>query len=315
MQRLLRSAAVQGAVKKAGALKAQRVPISTTLTTEFCSNADGNVTINGNNNYDEVGNPSVNFAYDLTFTKCRDDIGLTQLDGLLHIVGVQSTDNDATTSRLTANNLTEKQFSSPVFDVLTQQSVMNGSFVNDNQVVTTTKSASSSFVVTTPAGVVPEKVVTLEFTGLIEESNLTHNTDASDTNVTAATGTVTLRVVQGGTSTFQLTLGISLEDRMQVMNDAAGTTKDWINGTMNATWAPDLSQTGCKSGSLTFLTDTAAPRTFTSTSGLCPVSGTVMVNDATITYGIPVLVTMSNGDTQSFADCTALNQAGAACLP
>jgi hypothetical protein len=317
MKRLLRSTAIQGAVVKAGALRAQlATSVSATITTEFCSNADGGVVITGTNNYDEAFNPSVTFAYDLTFSNCRDDIIFTQLDGMLHIEGVQNTDNNAITSRLRANNLTEKQFSSAVFDVMTQQSVMNGSFISDNQVITMTKSASGSFVVTTPAqGAVLEKVVTLEYTGLVENSSVTHNVDASDTTVTASTGMVTLGVSQGGTSTFQLTLAISLEDRMQAMNDTAGTRKNWINGTVSATWAPDLSPAGCKPGSLTLLTDTAAPRTFTSASGPCPVSGVMTVNDATITYGSPILVTAGNGDMQSCSDCTVLNQTGAACLP
>jgi Big-like domain-containing protein len=314
MQRLLLSAAIQGAVRKAGARTAQFAPVNTTLTTEFCSNADGSVAITGTNNYDDALSTLVTFSYDMSFTNCRDDIALTRLDGILHIEGVQSTDNDATTSSLTANNLTEKQFSSSAFDVMTQQSVMNGSFVINNQVSTIAKTASGSFVVTTPAqGAATEKAVTLTYTGLVENSSLTHNVDASDTNVTTSAGTIMLGVTQGGAVTLQMTLGISLEDKTQLMNDVAGTRKNWINGTMDATWVPDLSQAGCKTGSLTFLTN--APSTFTLATGLCPVSGTMMMNDATVTYGIPVMVTAGNGETQSFPDCNALNQAGVVCLP
>ncbi len=135
---------------------------------------------------------------------------------MLHIESVQSTASDAITSRLTANSLTEKQFSSAVFDVMTQQSVMNGSFVIDNQVITIAKTASGSFVVTTPAqGAATEKVVTLTYTGLVENSSLTHNVDASDTNVTASAGTIMLGVTQGGAVTLQMTLGISLENKTQ----------------------------------------------------------------------------------------------------
>ncbi len=320
MKSLSRSTTIQRAVKKVAALKAMRATTVnlTTLTSadSACSNPEGIVTISGTNNYDEATNPAVTSAYDMTFTNCRDDIAFTQLDGILHFESVMSTDNDTNTSRLTSTNLTEKQFSSAVFDVMTQQSVMNGSFVSDDQVITIAKTASGSFVVTTPAqGLVPEKAVTFEFTGLVEQTSLAHNADASDTKVTTSTGTITLGVTQGGTSLLQMTLGINLEDRTQLMNDAAGTRKNRLNGTVNATWAPDLSQSGCKLGSLTFVTNAAAPRIFTFASGLCPVSGTVMMNDATVTYGTPVLVTAGNGETQSFPDCTALNQAGAVCLP
>jgi Big-like domain-containing protein len=313
MKSLSRSAIIQGALRRAGVLRAQRATaVDTTVTTEFCSNADGRVGIAGTNNYDEAVNPTVAFAYDLTFTNCRDDVEFTQLDGLLHIEGVQSTDTDAGTSRLTANNLAENKFSSAAFDVMTQRSVLNGSFSNDNQVNTMARTASGSFAVTTPAGTGPEKVTTLGFTGLVQAGSVTHNADSTDTTATTSTGTLTLGVVQGGTGTLQLTLGIGLEDRMQTMNDSAGTRKDWINGTVDAAWTIGP---GCKTGSLTFFTDMASPRIFTSAAGLCPVSGAVLVNNGAITYGSPIVVTVSNGDMQSFTDCTALAQAGAVCLP
>ena len=75
-------------IRKVVLRKAAMAPtsVSTVLTTGFCDNADGQITITGQNNYQDIASTSLAYTYDVAFTKCRDDITFTQLDGTLHVV-------------------------------------------------------------------------------------------------------------------------------------------------------------------------------------------------------------------------------------
>ena len=225
MTKMARSAAIQSAVKKAGALKAMRATaVNATLSTEACSNADAVISINGTNNYDESANPAVTSSYDINFKNCQDDIEFMPLNGDLHIESVKSTDNNGVTSTVIAKALTQKTFSAADFAVLTQTSVMDGSFISDNQVTAGANSSTGTFVVTTPAqGAVPEKVATFNYDGLVVQSTFTHNADGTDTTATTTKGSFSVSSTTGGNPTFKLDLALNLTDVTLDLNDAAGT--------------------------------------------------------------------------------------------
>jgi hypothetical protein len=316
MQRLAASPTVQKAVKKARAMKtALATAVSTTLTTEFCSNADGTVSIAGQNNYDEAANPSVTSSYKLIFTNCLDDILFTRLTGVLTLDDAASTDNAENRQSLLAENLMMEQFSTVAMDVKTQQSVLSGAFINDDKGLSGSNAGGGTFVVTTPAGASPEKVVTYTYDGLIVERAHTHNADATDTIVKTTKGSFKVTSTSGGAKTFELNLAMDLTDKTTELNDAAGTKNNELNGTIDITFAPEMAPTGCQSGKVTISTVSTAPRVFTTAGGTCPQQGTVNINNASINYdpGQPIDVTIGNGAPQTFADCAALAAAGGSC--
>jgi hypothetical protein len=318
MQRLAASPTVQKAVQKARALKtALATPVDTTMTTEFCSlNADGTagtVHMVGLNNFDEAGNPSLTSDYTIDFTNCTDDILLTRLNGKLKIEDASSTDNAGVKTSLLATNLTMEQFTSIAYDVMTQKSVLNGPFIRNDQVNFIDDEASGSFVVTTPAGALPEKVVTYTYNGLHVETTHTDNPNGTDSIAATTKGSFKLTTTQGGVKTFDLNFAMDLAEQRVQLNDAAGTETSQLTGSIDITYASELEALGCQTGKVTITTTT--PREFTTAGGACPHKGTVNLNNAAINYdpGQPIRVTVTGGTPQSFADCAALDAAGGSC--
>jgi len=315
MQRLAASPTVQKAVQKVRALKAASLatPVDTTMTLEFCSNADGQVKIAGLNNFDEVGNPTLTSDYTIDFTNCKDDIFLTRLGGTLHIEDASSTDNAGVKTSLLATNLTMEQFTTVAYDVMAKKSVLNGPFIRNDQVNFIDDEASGSFVVTTPAGALPEKVVTYAYTGLHVETTHTDNPNGTDSIAATTKGTFKLTTTTGGVKTFDLNFAMDLAEQRIQLNDAAGTETSQLSGAIDITYASELEALGCQTGKVVITTTT--PREFTTAGGACPHKGTVNLNNATINYdpGQPIRVTIGGGTPQSFADCAALDAAGGSC--
>lgn len=314
MQRLAASPTVQRAVKKARALQtALATAVSTTLSLEFCSNEDGTVHMEGQNNFDEAANPSLASDYTLVFTNCKDDIELTRLTGTLHIEDASSTDNAGVKSSLLATNLALEQFSSIAYDVMTKKSVLNGAFVKNDQVNLVDDEGGGTFVVTTPAGGLPEKVVTYTYDGLHVESQHTHNADATDSIVATTKGSFKVTSTSGGVKTFELNFAMDLAEQRIQLNDTAGTERSLLSGSIDIAYAPEMAASGCQTGKVTI--STVAPREFTTAGGACPHKGTVNLNNATINYdpGQPIRVSVVGAAPQTFADCAALDASGGAC--
>jgi hypothetical protein len=320
MQRLAASPTVQSAVKKARALNtALATAVSTTLTTDFCSvDADGTVGtvhMEGQNNFDEAANPSLASDYTIVFTNCKDDIFLTRLNGTLKIEDASSVDNAGVKSSLLATDLTMEQFTSIAYDVMTTKSVLNGAFVKNDQVNLVDDEGGGTFVVTTPAGGLPEKVVTYTYDGLHVESRHTDNGDGTDTILATTKGSFKLTSTSGGVKTFELNFAMDLADQILELNDAAGTKRSLLSGAIDILYAPEMASLGCQTGKVTISTASNEPREFTNAGGACPQSGTVTLNNATINYdpGQPIRVSIGGGTPQTFANCAALDAAGGSC--
>jgi hypothetical protein len=315
------SATIRSAVRKAGALRAKAMRATvpeTTLTMEAC-NAEGQAVISGENTYDDAGNPNIVSKYTVTFTNCKDSGDLTQVDGVLHIEQFMSTENDGVASTVVATGLTIMQFTAtPVADfaVMTQKSVMDGTFISDDQVVRGANFADGSFVVTTPAqGIIPEKVELFEFDGLEEDRTLTHNPDLTNTTVTTTKGTFKATATSGGAVISQVTVALDLAENTVILNDLAGTRNNKLNGTIDVTFGAGQTLAGCLSGKLNISTVDTAPRVFTTAGGACPTNGTVQINSATINYepGSPIQVAVGSGTPVNYADCAALDAASGSC--
>jgi hypothetical protein len=284
--------------------------VNETLTVGFCDNADGRIQISGTNNYDEVDNPSVTSSYDIVFTTCRDDVLASELDGRIHIEESESTDNNVVAASLTAQNLAESLFEDETFAVLTERTALTGAFSDSDLLTPGTTSASGAFAVTTAArGGSPETIVDHTFDVLTNTrtatSDATSTTDANTVN-----GTFTLGRFVGGAEVFKMTMAIdNLVDSVQTIT-AGGNRIQTIDGTIGMAWAPE--KAGCIAGQMTIATTT--PRAF-APGGTCPSEGVMTINNAIITFGTPIQVTMTNSTTsQTFADCAAMDATGAACL-
>jgi hypothetical protein len=161
---------------------------------------------------------------------------------------------------------------------------------------------------------VPEKVATFNFDGMVAASTFTHNADGSDTTVTTTKGSFSVTSATGGNPTFKLDLALNLTDETLALNNAAGETHNKVNGDVDMLWTPAIA--GCAAGKYTVSTLDTAPRIFQTATGVCPINGTVNVNNASINYepvGQPIQVAVDGGTPQTFADCAAFNAAGGAC--
>lgn len=320
MKNFANSATIQGAVKKATALRAaamRAVVPTTTLTSDFCHNVpDGQIVISGTNTYDDPANPHIDSSYDITFTNCQDGVDFTQMDGTMHIEQFMSTENDGVASIVNAAGLTQITFTDATFTVKTLTSVMTGTFIKDDQITKVTNFADGSFAMTTAATTtLPEKVATFEYQGLEEISTLTHNADLTNTMVTTTKGSFKVTSTSGGTQNLQLSLAMNLTDNTLIKNDAAGTQESKLNGQVDMIFAPNAATAGCQSGKLNISTADAEPRVFTTANGSCPQNGTVNINAATINYepNAPIQVSVGGGTPITFANCAAFDAAGGAC--
>jgi hypothetical protein len=289
-------------------------PVNEVLTTGFCDNVDGQIAILGQNNYADLASTSLQYTYDVTFTKCRDDITFSQLDGTMHVVNDEDIFTAAFTSDMTVD-LTQQMFSAIDYATLTQRTVMKGAFGNSDQVSSGSKTSNGSFAVTTPALVAtPEKVVTYTFVNSSDGWSITHNLDGSDTRTDQISGQVVVRTDIAGAQVGLFNMSLNLTDRLDTLNDVPGTKKRLLNGTIDTAWTPDLSASGCLPGQMTISTSETTPQTFTLASGYtCPVAGSLSINNATIAYGASIQVGLTNNQTQTFATCAALAQEGGVC--
>jgi hypothetical protein len=315
MASLSQSPVIQKAIRKAGALKAMRATqVNQTLTVGFCDNADGKIQITGTNNYDDLASTDVISSYTIDFTKCRDDVLLTELNGRINAEETESTAGNAVSTGLTNVDVRESQFKDETFAIELQQSHLFGTFSNSDQITSATMSANGQFSLTTLAqGATPETIVNHSFTGLTNARTTTSDA-TSKTDVDTINGSFTTGRFIGGAEVFKTTMQITnLVDTVQTITgpvgDAAvGTKNQTINGTIGTAWTPEVA--GCLPGLMTITM--AAPRTFAA-GGTCPVSGAMTINGATITFGSPIQVNYF-GASQSFATCTEMDAAGAVCM-
>lgn len=312
MGKMASSSPVKKAVQKAGAMRVKRANSFTNLAVPDSCFAGGTATLSGTNNYDDVNSTIVNSEYVITFVNCRDNIMLTELNGTISIEVNESIDTNAIRSNLTAI-LTEKKYSDETFATVISQSHMDGAFDDNDQLTTGSRSANGLFIVTIPAqGATPEHVTTYEYTGLTELRTTTPNADLSDTLLIDLTGTFKVTRASGGVTASVVSMKVDLEDKTQHMNDAAGTRRNWIDGSVEITRSPAVD--GCLTGSMTIATAANAPRTFTIATGFtCPASGSVKINNSTITYSRPIQVSIDGGSTESYADCAAMEAVGGIC--
>ncbi len=293
----------------------QTTSVDEVLTVGFCDNTDGRITIVGQNNYTDITSTTLDYTYDVKFTKCRDDITFSELNGTLRVVNSESIATSAFTSSLVAS-LTQKQYSAIDYATLTQQITMSGSFGNNDQITFGAKTADGAFAVTTPTlGNTPEKVVTYTFVVFSEAWTVTRNAgDGSDSRVDTITGQVVVTTAKGGVTTGRFNVALNLTDRLDTLNDVPGTKNQWLDGTIDTSWSPDLALSGCLSGRLSIATSPATPWTYTLATGyLCPVSGELKSNNATITYGPSIQLALTNNLKQTFVNCAALDQTGGVC--
>jgi hypothetical protein len=216
-------------------------------------------------------------------------------------------------------NLTENMYTDSTFTALRQQFVFSGTFSDNNQITSGSVNANGSFAMMFPAqGSAPAMQMTLAFTNLSDTWTSTPNADGTDTDVNNIKGACSITVSSDST-VIQFALSLNLVDKWQYMNDVNGTEKNWINGSISASWVPDQSASGCLPGSIAISTPEADPLTYTFATGdFCPVSGTIAFNNASVAFGTSggtatdIIVTV-NDFSQVYPSCSELDQVGGAC--
>jgi hypothetical protein len=316
MAKFSQAPALRSAVKKAKSFSSLK---KTTSVNDTVTCDSGNMVITGTNNSDELNATSDIANYTITFNNCRDNFFYAELSGTLQVSDISSRTTLAFDSSLTAN-LTEKMYSSSTDITADETFTLSGTFRGIDQLTSGSITANGSFVMTFPAqGGFPETVMTYAFNNISDTWTSADNADGSVTEVDDLSGTFTMTLAITGEGTYQFSLGLSLTDEWQYMNDVAGTEKNWMDGTVTMSWAPDMTAYGCLAGALNISTLETDPIAYTYAGGFCPVSGTLSINNATIEFGstsgtsTDILVSVNNGTPQVYSSCSSLDLAGSMC--
>lgn len=253
----------------------------------------------------------------VSFTNCRDSSVngsiVTYYDLAGSLTGTYQINNDNSRSAVLNVDLTTVEYSD-LFTTSTGTLVLNGDFSSSSDSAGTsgTNTADGSFSVTSaPAN--GNLTLAFTFTNVNDAWTKAYNApEAGDiTEEHTGSGAYLLSITNNATLE-QITLTVTLADLTAKKAVNGLFTDEWVNGRIDIQWSDNVSA-WCVSGTYDFTTEAATPvRTFH--GSICPASGKVQINNATIEYGKPFfpLVTFTiNGISHVFANCTALG--GGAC--
>ncbi len=304
----LKSPAIQKAIAKARALKTSSALASSITISTDCS-LGGYFTISGTNSsttsYDEF---TINVAY-YNCIEGTDALNNNVASGSLHYYDKYMLDNTARNESLTANNLTLASYAS---GTLTVTGKTNGTLSSvysfgTNSVETWQNSANASYSLTFNDGYDSKLAFSM------------NNVSSTEVYTPGAGGTWTDDFTTNGGFVFTVSnnSGIlasialvftNLDDKYALNADQ--TFDRWLNGSFSLTWAPSAGN-DCMPGKVTLGTAANTPIHYGTLSdflgGVCPLSGTLTLNNATIEFGVPsppqVTVTVGTGTPQVFSDC------------
>lgn len=285
-------------------LKTMSAPLSAATMSTTCA-LGGSVIITA----DTVsGGTTTTNTLQVTFDRCREQNTTTY--GELHgsLTGTHTLKSTVPTYEFAdlTINLTDTEYPTSSFTANSEMNVyvMNGVFKNTNNNNTSgNSSALGVFSWTIKDAVNGDTVMSFQF-----GSGQTPVTDAwSDTNplgygteTHTGNGTYVLSVASPGGS---LTYNVTLSALGYQLLTTSTYEEESINGSVNISWTPDLSQWGCANGTYTFTT--AAPiHTPSASLTECPTSGILQVNNATIQFNSNESVEVTVGTlSETFPSC------------
>ncbi len=308
MKNQLQAPAIKSAMKKASQLSASLAPVNTTLTSAdgVCMDG-GSITVTGTD--DSTVSTTV-YDVTITFNNCRDYvIDYTELSGSMRLVENTVIGSSSDTS-LTVTNFSEKIYSDSLYTFLSSADVLNGSFSSIDDMTSGSNTASGSYSSTDYVG---QLAMSFTFSGLRDDwiDTETLTTPATGTIQDTVNGTFSF-IATDTSSGFSAGFTFGMTDFTdQITYNADGTTDEWWDGSIGMSWNPPVA--GCLAGTITFTTQVDDPMHYSSQDlSICPVSGTLTANNATIQFGTSgavlspaVKVTVGTVST-TYTDCHSL---------
>jgi len=308
----MKSTIVADAVAKARAMRSAHLasaPSATSLTIHgFCVDGVGTFTITGS---DSSTVTYKEYTVDIVLNACPDSTSAIHSvsSGTIHVYEKELNDNSSVNRHATID-LTALDYNGAA---LTKTKKAKGDFNADESGSLTsrtgTNSANGSYSETIPV-TGGEQVGTFYFTNL--SGAWTWNLASSVKTVSnTLNGSFGLNVTSpSGSLKLDIALA-NLQDRVR-HNDIGsllGSRDRWINCSITITWTPDLSAYGCIGGTTTFTTAEATPLHYSIPASKCPATGTLVINNATIIFGNPIVVKVGNDQT-TFASCAEMDHNG-----
>ncbi len=307
MKAQLQAPVLKKAVKKAQELAASRVvSINTTLSCDnYAGGTTGTVTVVGTDNSDTyLTDGFLETDITVTFNTCRDNFLLTELSGTLRLYEKSANDSSYFIGNMTATNFTQKIYSvdfSPANLVLTN--VVNATFGNDETPSGGTGTGNGSFNTTWYDG----EVDTLTFTNMSDIWTFSA-VSGVETSEDTVNGSFRFAASIPGYGTYSLAITLTDLYHKLAYNTATSAADEWIDGTVSINWTPD--PLGCIEGSMTFTTVT--PMHYNNyIADMCPVSGELAVNNATIVF-LPASIEVTINGITYYTDCTGIQ--GSICI-
>lgn len=291
MAKQLQVPALTAAVKKARALGASLAPVSETINCD-----SGTIVLSGTDSstvtYDD-------FNITFTFNACRSDAFSTELSGSLRLYNKWMYDGSSDVLTLTATNFAEKTYTNSTYAALLYTYALNATFgYNDagTTVGSGTFNANGRYTYTEAN---TGFVGTLLLNSINAAYAWTPTTDMSTVN-----GGFNVTEAIDGTTVFSLNVSFSnFKEEWELISGTEEHMK--YNGRVIINYTPD--DAGCFEGVFDITTPADKPLVLTSADGyICPVSGTLKVNNATIVFGSPITITVGTQAPVNYADCTAL---------
>ena len=312
----MKSAAVTNTISKARAMRSAGLasaPSPTHVTiTGTCSGGTGTFTITGT---DTSTVTYKEYTIDIVLETCSDSTNTVHSvsNGSIHVYDKEMLDNSSS-NRVANIHLTALDYDGAT---LKKTKIANGDFTANESGTSTSRSGSNSangsYSEIVPGSGGGNQVGTFYFTNLGDQW-----TWDIVSNVKTVTNTMNGSFgysIVSPTGSLKLDIALTnLQDKVRYNNyldPLFGSRDRWINGSITITWSPDLSLYGCIGGTITYTTAVATPLHYVTSlaADKCPASGTLVINNATIVYGNPIVVTVGN-DQKTFATCSQMDNNG-----
>jgi hypothetical protein len=308
----MKSTVVVDTVARARAMRSAHLasaPSATSLTISgYCVDGVGTFKITGS---DSSTVTYKEYTVDIVLNACPDSTTSIHSvsTGTIHVYEKELNDNSSVNRHATID-LTALDYNSAV---LTKTKKAKGDFNADESGSLTsrtgTNSANGSYSETVPVSG-GEQVGTFYFTSLSGAWtwDLASNVKTVSNTLNGSFG----YSIVSPTGSLKLDIALAnLQDKVR-HNDIGsllGSRDRWINGSITITWTPDLSVYGCIGGTITFTTAQATPLHYSIPASNCPASGTLVINNATIIYGNPIVIKVGN-DQKTFNSCAEMDHDG-----
>lgn len=308
----MKSTVVVDAVAKARTMRAAHLasaPSATSLTISgYCVDGAGTFTITGS---DSSTVTYKEYTVDIVLNACPDSTGSLRSvsSGTIHVYERELNDNSSVSRRATID-LTALDYNGAT---LTKTKKARGDFNADESGSLTsrtgTNSANGGYSETVPVSG-GEQVGAFSFTNL--SGAWTWNLASSVKTVTNTLNGSFGFSVTSPSGSIKLDIALAnLQDKVR-HNDIGsllGSRDRWINGSITIAWTPDLSVYGCIGGTTAFTTAEATPLHYSIPTSKCPATGTLVINNATIIFGNPIVIKVGDEQT-TFSSCAEMDRDG-----